>query len=662
MMANRIEKKLLKTPVSVRRGVATTWDANDWESVLVHLPFETMMDRLAGGDGIGGVVTDQTQAILAGTLSAPDGAWYLVVELLGTPWLQIAHGNKTFAHHDQLVTLAQARVLTTGHQDTASATYLTLTDAGKQTLQFESTGMQALAEDDDEFDEDFEDEFEVPLRFETDFFPADWPNQFKSEDLVQQALMRELEAYAPILGVGTEQGRITLWAWHEDVLDPKYIKRIGLVLVGEQRTAEPNPASQQLKDAIMACDPDTVARALSNGASLKQLPGTANSALGQAMESYKMEPAGLHAIVQLLLEAGADPDDGGASRRAPLFSAIDKFQNHPQLGVDLCTQLLDAGASISAQVQDSDASQSPLHHAACAGHLTIVQMLHGRGVDLSLSNSKGQSAREAVADLIQTNLDYFGEDAEVYIAGQRQVLAYLDAAEAGALPSDDWREQLAQDQKQATRKSREMKVQFGKLGKAFEQLGEQFEQPEGTDQGDGDATVQDLVDLVGTAQAKRLLEQMQGGIDLTPGDNAWVNTKQRDREAGTFEGLGFETIGYFVAGTAAPTRVMAFVHEAQGWYGVIYDPPGQRQFCDVVRLHADDSVLTVTSNDQPAAYELDRFRKVRLPREGVAKLVEAMRREAIPACGLKPVSAEAFVHYVKWVTAQEQAELLRSLD
>jgi hypothetical protein len=214
--------------------VWTTWEADTWEALLIRGGFDEVLDHLEAGECVVGIERDVRDAVLAGGQPAPEGLWYLLVELVGTGWLHLAHGLRSFDHFDWLARQVGVPVMRTGFQDTAGATYVQVVEGEKQTLNFESTGMEEYDDDDDfdddEFDDDeYDDPSHVPLRFETELLSPDWPKQFKSEDEVQQALMRELQAYVPMLGSYAEDGIVTLWAGHEDVLDSRYIQRIALL-------------------------------------------------------------------------------------------------------------------------------------------------------------------------------------------------------------------------------------------------------------------------------------------------------------------------------------------------------------------------------------------------------------------------------------------------
>ncbi|MEM7624304.1 MAG: ankyrin repeat domain-containing protein [Planctomycetota bacterium] len=647
-MGEDFEAKLAKMPVAERRGVWTTWGADTWEAVLIRGGFDATLDRLAAAEGVGGVERGLAEAVLAGTRPAPDGSWLLLVELDdGTDWLHVAHGMRYFDQYEQLATWTDGPVMRVGYQDTAGATHVTVTEAADTTLSFESTGMHALGDGGDEPEEEEFEDFEVPLRFETEMLPADWPRQFESEDEVQQALMRELDAYVPMIGAYAEEGMVKVWAGHDDVLDAKHVKNIALVLLGEKRSATPNQANRQMAEAIKDGDVEGVRAALEAGASLTQLPDNKRSPLGFAVSAYRLEPEARLEIVAALLAAGADPDHGGANADPPLLIAIDKANHEPGLAVRLSEALLDAGATMTVIGRDLMAKgQTPLEKAAQSGQLAMVQFLHARGADPLSKNAKGQTAREAVARSIELVLEHMGEDAEEHVGGQRAVLAYLESAEAGGPPGEDWRSLLDAAQKQAIRKQREMKQSFAKLGDAFKQLGALMDAEDG----------EDVEAALAAAAAS------QPTIELEPDDDKWQNEKRREQLASALEEQGFARIGPFKTTGGMNVKVLAYVHEADRLYATIYEQPDGTSWCDVVRLHADDSVLTATNTKSPPAYDLPRFRKIREPKWGLNKLVAAVRAEPTPDGGAKAVNAGRFVEDVKWVIAEEQAELRRTTE
>ncbi len=660
-MSEDYEARLAELPIAERRGVWTTWGADTWEAVLIKGELDAALDRLEAADGVGGVERDVTADVLAGKRPAPDGTWLLLVALAdGTPWMHVAHGYRYFEQFENLATWLDVPAMRVGYQDTAGATHVTVREGGDDTLFFESTGMSGGGDDDFGGDKDFDDEemddpFDVPLRFETEMLPADWPKQFKREDEVQQALMRELDAYVPMIGAGVQDGNILLWAGHEDVLKKKNVKRIALVLLGEKRSSLPIDGNRQMAEAIEKGDVEGVRTAVETGASLTEVSGRKCSPLSFVVTAYRVEPDVRLAMADVLLEAGADPDVGGPGSDPPLIAAIDKASFETALALKLCKKLIDAGASLEVEGQGMLAKgQTPLYKAALTNKLGLVQFLHAHGADVNAKDSQGRTVREAMEQTHARMAEFMGEeDADEHIDAARPVLDYLARAEAGEPPSDDWQAQLDEEERAATRMKRELKASFGKLGEAFKELGKRMDEKdaaEGDEQdGSADAATEDVL-LAGAAAA-------QPTIELEPHDGEWVNAKRQEQLGEAFADQGFTRIGTFKTTAGADVKVLAFVHQTDGLYGTVYEQRDGTSWCDVVRMHADDTVLTATNTASPAAYELDRFPKIRQPRWGVNKLVAAVRDAATTEGGVKAVSAERFLDDVKWVIAQEQAAL-----
>ncbi len=238
-MARRYKKRLKSIPVAERRGVWTTWVGEiwDWEELLIRGDYDQVLDRLEAADAVIGMDRDVTEAVLTSKQSAPGGLWYLLVELVGTDWLHLTHSLRYFDHFDWLARQVGVPLMQTGLQDTAGSTYVKIVEGEEQILNFESTGMKDL--DDEEDDEEDRDPCHVPLRFETELLSPDWPKQFKNEDEVQEALMREFEAYVPGLASNVKHGKVNLWAQHEDVLDARYIQRIALLRLNDDEAVLP---------------------------------------------------------------------------------------------------------------------------------------------------------------------------------------------------------------------------------------------------------------------------------------------------------------------------------------------------------------------------------------------------------------------------------------
>lgn len=139
-------------------------------------------------------------------------------------------------------------------------------------------------------------------------------------------------------------------------------------------------------------------------------------------------------IVQLLLSAGADPNDVGNHRRsAPLHYAADGYINGPawdaKRQVKTIRTLLDAGADIN--LQDKNGA-TPLHRAVRTRCAAAVECLLQSGCDPRLKNKPGSTAFH----LAVQNTGRGGSGAVKAIAAQRQIVAAFRASGVSAAITD----------------------------------------------------------------------------------------------------------------------------------------------------------------------------------------------------------------------------------
>jgi len=91
-------------------------------------------------------------------------------------------------------------------------------------------------------------------------------------------------------------------------------------------------------------------------------------------------------LVQLLLEAGADPNLGDDDRNQPPLSIAIGASEQSR---SVCSLLIAAGANVNAQTTDG---MTPLMWAAQFGNLEITEMLIRFGADVSLKDIEGKNA------------------------------------------------------------------------------------------------------------------------------------------------------------------------------------------------------------------------------------------------------------------------------
>ncbi|MEM1099253.1 MAG: ankyrin repeat domain-containing protein [Planctomycetota bacterium] len=651
-MAQRREKygdPIEDLPFADRRGA---WDSggNRWEARLIEGGPDAIADALEKAEGVGGVIRDVTQDALNGTLVMPDGRWALLVKLAGTPWVHALAAEGPFARDmdfgQRLSKLTGRRTVVTGHEKTSGVTYVSTYEAGERKMDFGSMGLDFQ---DPNFESD--DPCEMATYVEGTDHGQDWLKTFKNENEVVDALLTELHAYVPGIEVyrGVEEGKLQIDSAHPDAVN--HVERVDLLIFGDAKNAQPNPASKQLVDAIQAGDPVGVASALTAGASLNALPNVRVSALNLAIGAYQVADSVKLAIVDYLLAAGADPSDGGSKQEPPIHKAASQCENHPQLAVQLVERLIDAGADPEATAISFPAfGQTVLRSAARVGQLPIVQLLNDRDCDMQSRDDQGRTALDHARDGYASCVEAMGEDeAATRFANIRETIAYLEAVAAGQ-PLDRWSNALADSEHQATRKRREMRQKFAGVQDAMRQLDE-------AEQAEREADVPEEAGVDAIASA--VTAKVPDGLMLVPidDDTGWENVVRREQMAGALENAGFKRIGRFrVDGMFKPVFLLAFVSESESLYVTINTQRLQGVWVDIVRMHADGGTLTYTNHGFPAASDLPKFRKVREPKWGVNKLISGIREETKPEGGLASVGADRFVEDVQRAVAAETAE------
>jgi ankyrin repeat protein len=95
---------------------------------------------------------------------------------------------------------------------------------------------------------------------------------------------------------------------------------------------------------------------------------------------------GQASVARVLIDAGADLDEGGSAEMAPLHAAT--VNNH----LEVLRLLLDAGAKVD--VRDAW-GRTPLHYAAGEGHTEAAEALIASGADRAVTDSDGQTPLDA---------------------------------------------------------------------------------------------------------------------------------------------------------------------------------------------------------------------------------------------------------------------------
>ncbi|MEM8784059.1 MAG: ankyrin repeat domain-containing protein [Planctomycetota bacterium] len=401
-MPKTTEDDLAGQPFARRRGAWTTWGCNRWDAVLVDGPIEEVTRRLSKAPGVGVVHGDVRQELVNGKLPVPDGDWFLLVEIKGSAWVHALSNTGDFDFGRRLSRLVKRRVLQTGHEDTAGFAYVHLYHRNRCGLKFESNQSRPNANPDHN---DADESTTLVGRA----YPKRWLDQFEETADAHQALIRDLDAYVPMLQALPEDNRLTLIAGHEDAADPKHIAAAALVLLGEKRPRGGSAANLALLNAILSEDVAAAKAALNGGASLKTIPRFRCTPLGRALSHWKKKPAESLKVVEALLEAGADPNDGGPNSPPPIFVAIEGLQQEFRAG--FIDALANAGANLDRYHEPSRGfGWTPLHAAVSDTNDAAVRALLNHGADPLARNSQGKTPREFLVERRAFVIEFLGPE------------------------------------------------------------------------------------------------------------------------------------------------------------------------------------------------------------------------------------------------------------
>lgn len=160
-----------------------------------------------------------------------------------------------------------------------------------------------------------------------------------------------------------------------------------------QREEAADPLVCMLTSAVGNNNVDEVKEILAKGVDVNGFDEMGRTALLTAAQKRYIS------IVQLLLEAGADPNLGDDERdQTPLMVAIGASEQSRSI----CSLLIAAGANVNAQTTDG---MTPLMWAAQFGNLEITEMLIRFNADASLKDIDGKTALNYAN--IESTKDYY---------------------------------------------------------------------------------------------------------------------------------------------------------------------------------------------------------------------------------------------------------------
>lgn len=231
------ERALGKVPVVQRRGVWTTYQGGRWYSALAGGGIERVKESIGQLQGVERIVENVGQLVLDDELPAPQAHWFLLVKLVGSPWVHVVDSRgeqePDWELGGSLARQAGLQVLETGHEDTSGVTMVRLWAGDRILIDFVTAGEDFPRSSEGELMEGLDPEslVETPTTFTSDRHPKDWWRRFRCVEDAHQQLFIDLDAYCPnIRAYRSDNGIITLDAEHGDVVDSEFIERVDLVV------------------------------------------------------------------------------------------------------------------------------------------------------------------------------------------------------------------------------------------------------------------------------------------------------------------------------------------------------------------------------------------------------------------------------------------------
>ena len=420
MAKQSLETRLTRRKLVNRRGVWTTWQSpGSWQSVLLRASGNDDVLKLLGKcSTVGRIEENVTTDVLASQWAPPGGPWALLITLRSTKWLHLASMFRIDETTRALRQEFTGEVLQTGHQNTAGVTYVNYWKNQEQLLEFVTDGTLWETE---ELTDEADDEFGYTKLENTGFDPQfddQWLNNCESAETAHQQLIVHLDAYVPGYAVDFQTHRLV--AFHSDATDSEFIERIDLIHFGPQNEPEKIrqdsvsvEATAALSEAIDATDLSSVKTALANGASLIKIPDGTITPLAKACWQIELSNESVVDIIKTLLDAGAEPDNGGFQAESPLEIVLGNAKALPAMLHQVINLLIEHGADVNLESgQRAKRETRPLHQAAARGRLDFVILLLQAGADPSLTDSEGrtplqiclQTHREMITQLGEENL------------------------------------------------------------------------------------------------------------------------------------------------------------------------------------------------------------------------------------------------------------------
>jgi ankyrin repeat protein len=436
------------TPVAKRRGVCDPTFSKA-EQILIRADIDKIADMFANDKKVERVERDACTRLK--DIQPSNGDVIALVKLKGHDWVYFGGRRRSYGDSPMKAwsKKLKAPVLCAGEQSTAGVVYYMLYDSGKCVESFESDGVWFHGGV--EIDPEIQDESDrmvgttfMSERREPD--SVEW-SAYESEYEFLDRFLRDEDAYLTFLGISAaNKGRTyELWSFHKDETASEAIERVDLVLYKptpqqEAAAAQPDPKTDALLQAIEKSDKAAVAAAIAAGADVNGVPpGHSYTYLVQAIGRALINED--ESIVDMLLEAGADPVHGGAK---PVICRVADWSGTRAITLRVMHKLIQLGADVNAReaVEPPNpfmpSGKTPLMEAAQSAKLNYVKLLLRHGADPALKDSGGRAAldyaevwlREVKKDRLKDVPSFTDETSELVA---KESVELLEAAIEGRL-------------------------------------------------------------------------------------------------------------------------------------------------------------------------------------------------------------------------------------
>ena len=360
-------------------------------------------------------------------------------------------------------------------------------------------------------------------------------------------------------------------------------------------------ATQSLAQAIQAGDAVALQQAIDDGASLTQLSGEIPNALAFAIQSIDRHGVSDQTeLVNCLLQAGADANDGGINQPVPLLLALGSLTLYPVQARRIAELLVQHGADVSAVSPKSPSgATSPLEAAVISEYEDLVIWLlhHSPRTEVPPILQRIEERIERLAEM--AGLEHAESNRQTY----RPIIKLLnDFKDEGEVPPMSDANRMLRDRQLKAMANEPVDHNQSADHDQLEQLTasysiESSELLEGME-----------VEFVGSfLPSVADVEAMPERISLTSLDSfQWSDSQRHEDATKAFTKHAFKPVGLFQL-SGMDHVVLAFVQPFRDIYGMLEQVDENQMFCRLLRMWPGDEFKIVTNEEMSINVDVPGF-------------------------------------------------------